>query len=70
MELKGHHRLLDDVEVRLLSVGDAPLDAAPYYLIAGKKLIKEVRKGETITVDMLNLTDSELERMYREGKTT
>lgn len=68
MDLRGHHRLLDDVEVRLLSVGDAPVDAAPYYLIAGKMLTKDVRKGAVITLDMLDLEGSELLRMYQEGR--
>lgn len=68
MDLRGHHRLLDDVYVELLSAQEAPIDAAPYYLIAGKKLTKDVQKGEVITLDMLDLAGSELERMYREGK--
>jgi predicted homoserine dehydrogenase-like protein len=56
------------VHVQLLSAQDAPVDAAPYYLIAGRTLTKDVRKGQTITIDMLDLDGSELERMYREGK--
>lgn len=68
MDLRGHHRLLDDVYVQLLSAQEAPIDAAPYYLIAGKKLTKDVQKGEIITLDMLDLAGSELERMYREGR--
>ncbi len=68
MDLRGHHRLLDDVHVQLLSVYDAPVDAAPYYLIAGRTLTKDVRKGETITIDMLDLEGSELMSMYQEGK--
>ncbi|MGH0052632.1 MAG: hypothetical protein ACQ5SW_04500 [Sphaerochaetaceae bacterium] len=68
MNLNGHHRLLDDVFVQLCSKNQIPEDAAPYYLIAGKCLTKDVAKGSLITMDMLDLQDSALYRMYQKGQ--
>lgn len=68
MDLRGHHRLIDDVYVQLVSGEDAQDNAAPYYLIAGKRLKQDVRKGELITLEMLDLQGSELYRMYQEGQ--
>jgi predicted homoserine dehydrogenase-like protein len=67
LSLNGHHRLIDDVEVSLVCKGELPSDVAPFYLLAEKTLTKDVAKGSLFTFDMVDLSDSELYRMYKES---
>lgn len=64
LALNGHHRLIDDVEVSLVQKDALPSDVAPFYLLAEKTLTKDVAKGSLFTVDMVDLSQSELYRMY------
>jgi predicted homoserine dehydrogenase-like protein len=65
--LNGHHRLIDDVDVSLVCRDSLPATAAPFYLLAGRTLTKDVAKGSLFTVDMLDLSQSELYRMYKDS---
>ncbi len=65
MSLNGHHRLIDDVAVSLVCKEDLRSGIAPFYLLAEKTLTKDVSKGSLFTVDMVDLSKSELYRMYK-----
>lgn len=67
LSLTGHHRLIDDVDVSLVCKEELPKDVAPYYLLAEKTLTKDVSKGSLFTLDMIDFSDSELFRMYKES---
>ena len=67
LALNGHHRLIEDVAVSLVCRESLPSTVAPYYLLAGKTLTKDVAKGSLFTVDMIDLSQSELYRMYKES---
>ncbi|HKM05500.1 MAG TPA: hypothetical protein VJ869_00800 [Sphaerochaeta sp.] len=67
LALNGHHRLVDGVEVSLVSKKGIAGDVVPYYLLAEKTLTKDVAKGTMFTIDMLDLSKSELYRMYKES---
>ncbi len=67
LSLNGHHRLIEDVEVTLLCRETLPSTVAPFYLLAEKTLTKDVEKGSLFTVDMIDLSQSELYRMYKES---
>jgi len=67
LSLNGHHRLIDDVEVSLVCKETLPPGVAPFYLLAEKTLTKDVAKGSIFTVDMVDLSQSELYRMYKDS---
>lgn len=69
MDLVTHHRLLQDVTTTLEEVDGTTKDIAPYYLVAGNRLACDVSKGTVITMDMLELKESNLSRMYKAGLT-
>lgn len=67
LSLNGHHRLIDDVEVSLVRKEELASDIAPFYLLAEKTLTKDVAKGSLFTFDMVDLSHSELYRMYKDS---
>ncbi|MDY0290063.1 MAG: hypothetical protein RBR15_14655 [Sphaerochaeta sp.] len=67
LSLNGHHRLIDDVAVSLVCKKELPKNIAPFYLLAEKTLTRDVAKGSLFTVDMVDLSQSELYRMYKDS---
>lgn len=67
LDLVTHNRLIRDVSVTLQTIESAPKEAAPYYLVALNRLAQDVPKGSVFTIDMIDLSESELYRMYRDG---
>ena len=63
LSLHTHHRCIMDLDVTLEKTEDVAPDTAPYYLIAEKKLKRDIPKGTVITTDMVDLENSELYRM-------
>ena len=49
-------------------VENYPSETAPYYLIAEKKLTRDIPKGTIITKDMVDLSSSDLYRMMNSVK--
>jgi len=68
LALNGHHRIIEGLEVSLVAKHELPLDVAPFYLLAEKRLIKDVAKGELLTMEVLDLKGSDLYRMYTSGQ--
>lgn len=66
--LHTHHRCINDVYVTLEPISSAPAGSAPYYLIAEKKLLKDVSAGSVITMDMVDFSGSDLKRMIDSEK--
>ena len=66
--LHTHHRCINDVYVTLEPISSAPAGSAPYYLIAEKKLLKDVSAGSVITMDMVDFSGSDLKRMVDSEK--
>ena len=63
LSLHTHHRCIMDLDVTLEKTEDVAPDTAPYYLIAEKKLKRDIPKGTVITTDMVDLENSELYRI-------
>ena len=61
--MKYERRHIEDTEVSLVKVEDAPTGSIPYYMAAEKTLLVDVPKGTVITEDMLDLSNSVLKRM-------
>lgn len=68
MELYTHHRCLKDVYVTYEIASSLPKNVAPYYLVAEKKLLRDIPVGTIITQDMLDLSQSNLKRMIDQVK--
>lgn len=66
--LQTHHRCIPDIYVTFEPASSKPADIAPYYLIAEKRIIKDIPKGAMITTDMVDLSTSCLKRMMDEAK--
>lgn len=63
LSLNTHHRVILDMDVSLQSAQDVPSDVAPYYLLAGKKLCKDIPSGVIVTQDMVDISGSVVKRM-------
>ena len=68
LSLQTHHRCLGDIYCTFEPVENYPSETAPYYLIAEKKLTRDIPKGTIITKDMVNLSSSDLYRMMNSVK--
>ncbi|WP_110669781.1 homoserine dehydrogenase [Salinicola halophilus] len=65
LAMGGHHHVIEDLEPRLLSAGQQTRELAPFYLAANRRLIRDVKKGDKITIEDLDLSDSPLFDAYR-----
>lgn len=63
---RGHHHSIDGLTPELLE-RTAIDNAAPFYLLNGTELLRDVKKGETITLDDVDLTQLETYQLYIEG---
>lgn len=68
LSLQTHHRCLGDIYCTFEPVENYPSETAPYYLIAEKKLTRDIPKGTIITKDMVDLSSSDLYRMMNSVK--
>lgn len=46
LSLQTHHRCLGDIYCTFEPVENYPSETAPYYLIAEKKLTRDIRRGQ------------------------
>lgn len=62
----GHHHSIDGVVPALIPISEAK-NLAPFYLLNGKTLEKDVNKGEFITLDDVDLNGQKEYEVYIEG---
>ncbi|WP_167133063.1 homoserine dehydrogenase [Paramicrobacterium chengjingii] len=60
LRVEGHHHEIDGVAPFLSAREDLPADTAPFYLLGGATLVRNVPAGQTITVDDLHGFDDRL----------
>jgi predicted homoserine dehydrogenase-like protein len=65
LAMGGHHHVIDGVRALLLPAAESA-GKAPYYLAAGKRLVRDVSCGEDIPIDALDLDGSALYAAWRE----
>ena len=66
LKVEGHHHEIIGLTPQLLereTVGNL----APYYLLNGTTLTRDLKAGEPLTLDHVDLSASPLARLYREG---
>lgn len=62
----GHHHEIDGLIPELLESKTVE-NLAPYYLLNGTKLLKDVKKGEPITMDDVDLSGLDIYKLYVQG---
>jgi predicted homoserine dehydrogenase-like protein len=65
LSMGGHHHTIAGMAPLLVPTADAR-GRAPFYLAANKRLRTDVARGQTVTVDMLELDGSPLYAAWRE----
>ncbi len=63
LEMKGHHHVIEGIEVALVPYDSVEKDIVPFYLAAGKVLLEDVPAGTYIQESMIDLDGSTLYRM-------
>ena len=66
LTVHGHHHAIDGLIPELLerkTVGNV----APFYLLNGASLLKDVKKGNPVTLEDVNLSGLNAYNMYLEG---
>lgn len=66
LAMGGHHHVINDVRPLLLNSNECNRDVAPFYLIANKSLINDVKKGEIFKLSDFDFSNSVLFNMYKE----
>lgn len=64
LHMGGHHHVIDSVRPLLLNTPLENKRISPFYLMANKKLVRNVKKGEFFTLDDFDFTRSDLYVMY------
>jgi predicted homoserine dehydrogenase-like protein len=65
LAMGGHHHNIDGMAPLLVPAGEAR-GLAPFYLAANKRLRTDVARGQTVTIDMLELDGSPLYEAWRQ----
>ncbi len=68
MELlvQGHHHSIDGLTPELLEQQDVK-DVAPFYLLNGTTLLRDVKEGQPVTLKDVDLSGLKAYKMYSEG---
>ncbi len=66
LKVAGHHHSIDGLVPELWEMKDAE-NVAPFYLLNGTTLLKDVKKGEAITKDVVDITGTRPYELYSEG---
>ncbi len=66
LNVSGHHHSIEGLTPQLLE-RKASGNAAPFYLLNGTTLLKDVKRGETITLDAVDLSELETYKLYAKG---
>ncbi|RGY95643.1 homoserine dehydrogenase [Clostridium sp. AM58-1XD] len=66
LKVAGHHHSIDGLVPELWERKEAE-NVAPFYLLNGMTLLKDVKKGNPITRDVVDLTGSKPYELYEQG---
>lgn len=66
LTVQGHHHAIDGLIPELLERKSVE-SLAPFYLLNGMALLKDVKKGEPITLDDVDLSQLETYKLYAQG---
>lgn len=66
LKVHGHHHAIDGLTPELLE-RKAVGNAAPFYLLNGTTLLNDVKKGSPVTMDDVDLSGSEIYKLYAKG---
>lgn len=66
LRVEGHHHSIAGLTPQLLERKTSG-DAAPFYLLNGAVLLKDVKKGEAVTLEDVDLSKLEAYKMYMKG---
>ena len=66
LKVAGHHHSIDGLVPELWEAKDAQ-NAAPFYLLNGAVLLKDIKAGEPVTRDAVDLTGSLPYELYEQG---
>ena len=66
LKVQGHHHSIDGLIPELWERKDAE-HVAPFYLLNGMILLSDVKKGEPITKDVVDLSGSRPYELYEAG---
>lgn len=66
LTVQGHHHAIDGLVPELLE-RKSVVNLAPFYLLNGMALLKDVKKGEPITLDDVDLSQLETYELYAQG---
>ena len=64
--VQGHHHSIDGLTPQLLERSSAT-DAAPFYLLNGAELLKDVKAGEPVTLNDVDLSGLKTFELYKKG---
>ena len=62
----GHHHEIVGLTPQLLERSSAG-ELAPFYLLNGTKLLKDIKKGEPVTLDAVDLSGLGTYQLYLDG---
>ena len=66
LEVKGHHHSIDGLVPELWEKAEAA-QIAPFYLLNGLTLKHDIKKGEPVTKDAVDLGDGVYVDLYEKG---
>lgn len=66
LAVQGHHHSIDGLTPQLLEKKDAA-DAAPFYLLNKAVLLNDVKKGQLVTLKVVDLSGLEAYNLYLKG---
>lgn len=66
LTVEGHHHAIDGLMPQLLERSAAD-DVAPYYLLNGSVLLNDVKKGQPITMNDVDLSNLDIYHLYQRG---
>ena len=66
LKVHGHHHSIDGLVPELWERRDAQ-QVAPFYLLNGTTLLKDIKAGEPVTMDAVDLSGSVPYQLYMEG---
>lgn len=66
LKVHGHHHSIDGLIPELLET-KAVGNAAPFYLLNGATLLKDVKKGNPVTMDDVDLSGLETYQLFKQG---
>jgi len=67
LKVEGHHHTIDGLIPELLVCSDKTEDIVPFYLLNGLVLTRDVKAGETITLDAVDISKCQPYKYYAES---